>query len=143
MKTKNEILNDFTQMNCCQTTLNAYAKAFDLDMSSLLKITAGFGGGLNTGEVCGAVSGIVMALGYKHASSDLTDEVSMLKTKEMTKKFIDEFQAVNGAIRCEDLLGHNPSTEKGMKAINEEGLKARVCPKAVYSAVEISKKYMT
>ena len=49
--------------NCAQCVLSALGDYTGMDEKTALAISAGFGGGVRCGEICGAVSGAVMALG--------------------------------------------------------------------------------
>ena len=50
--------------NCAQAVLLAFEDAIGLDRDALLKLTLPFGGGMGRLRLtCGAVSGMVMALG--------------------------------------------------------------------------------
>ena len=90
--------------NCAQTVLTACEEETGLDRSCGLAIAGGFGGGLRAGEVCGAVSGAVMALGLccPHTTPNAPEEkqrISVLSA-EVCKSFRNEF----GCLTCRDLL---------------------------------------
>ena len=88
-----KILNDF---NCCQKTFSSVADLLDLDEETILKIASGFGGGLQHGEVCGCVSGALMAIGLKLGSDDPTDEVARNLVSQTFEKYISDFRAKFG-----------------------------------------------
>ena len=81
-------------LNCAQSVLGALEEYTHLNPETAKNISEGFGGGLRCGEVCGSVSGAVMALGLagEHPTAPLS--------KELTAAFTEEF----GCIRCEELL---------------------------------------
>ena len=57
--------------NCAQAVLGAFCKDFGLDEQTAQTLSACFGGGLGRQrEVCGAVSGMCMALALKYAPKD-------------------------------------------------------------------------
>ena len=62
--------------NCAQTVLAACSELTGLDEKTALAISAGFGGGLRSGEVCGAISGAVMAVGMDYLFTDGSDAES-------------------------------------------------------------------
>jgi C_GCAxxG_C_C family probable redox protein len=64
----------------------------------------GLQGGLMTGEVCGAVSGAVLAIGLLYGN-DQKDTVTQL-----TGQFMDRFTMLNGSVRCIDIIGFNIGT---------------------------------
>ena len=59
--------------NCAQAVLGALGDYTGLDEKTALALTAGFGGGVRCGEICGAASGAVMALGLHYPWNDPED----------------------------------------------------------------------
>ena len=52
--------------NCAQSILYAFGPDLGLEGETALKVATGLGGGLGvSGEVCGAVTGGILALGLK------------------------------------------------------------------------------
>ena len=67
--------------NCAQSVLCAFSDLTGLEEKTALAIAAGLGGGLRSGEVCGAVSGAVLVLGALFPFDDSTDyDASALPT---------------------------------------------------------------
>ena len=91
--------------NCAQSVLASAGKLTGLDKAEALAIAAGFGGGLRCGEICGAVSSAVMALGKCFPYSDSSDHEARVKIGELTRDFCAEFKARFGGLRCEDIVG--------------------------------------
>ncbi|MHA2428572.1 MAG: C-GCAxxG-C-C family protein [Candidatus Hermodarchaeia archaeon] len=56
-----------------------------------------------TGNVCGALTGALMALGLKFGDD-------REKANEVAGKFLSEFKSLHGSIICSELTGHNLST---------------------------------
>jgi C_GCAxxG_C_C family probable redox protein len=91
--------------NCAQSVLSVFCEEDGLDLNTAFKIATGFGGGLRCGEVCGAVSGAIMALSLKcgfYAEGDIDQKN---KCNEKTYEFIEKFTAKHRSILCRDLLG--------------------------------------
>ena len=64
-----ELRADTTRhFGCAQAVFIPFAEAYGLDMETGNNISAHFRAGMLTGEVCGAVSGALMALGLAGAS---------------------------------------------------------------------------
>ena len=118
---------------CSQAVFAAFSEDFDLPKEQALKIGACFGSGMRKGEVCGACTGALMALGLKYG-----DEKS--KSNEVCEAFLDEFKRVNGSFICRDLLECDISTEEGVAFAREHNLFKEICPKMVESAAEIVEK---
>ena len=76
--------------NCAQCVLMTCS---DLDKETAEKIASGFGGGLKSGEICGAISGAVMSLGLAGCEAS---EV---------KKLVKDFRGKFGHVRCIELKG--------------------------------------
>ncbi|MBC8061836.1 MAG: GNAT family N-acetyltransferase [Clostridiaceae bacterium] len=123
--------------NCSQAVFSVFCEELGLGEEVALKISCGFGGGMCQGEVCGAVTGAVMALGLKYGQSKSEDTESKEKTYEVVKEFCDSFKAIHSSIICKDLLDFDLSKENGRKIAREKGLFTNKCPKAIKDAINI------
>ena len=123
--------------NCSQAVFSVFCEEFGLDKNIALKISCGFGGGMCQGEICGAVSGAVMALGLKYGQNKGEDTESKEKTYEVVKDFNSRFKDINGSIICKELLDFDLSKENATKIAKEKGLFTTVCPKVITDAVRI------
>lgn len=75
-------------------------------------IAYGFAGGIgNTGSVCGAVIGAVMAIGLKLERGDTVEEA--LRALKVVREFRRRFETETETISCRELTGADLSTEKG------------------------------
>ncbi len=82
------------------------------------------------GEVCGAVSGGVLAIGLYYGQ-DYSEAVG---TK--TEEFVLRFTELNGAVRCSDITGMDLKSGKGFLLFFARGGK-KVCNGVVSSAVQV------
>lgn len=115
-----------------------FVEEFGLDQETALKLSTGFGGGLRDGEVCGAVSGAIMALGLKEGHHIEEDLETKAKAYDLTIAFIKEFKETNNTIVCKELLGYDPSKPDENAILKEKkGIFNIVCTKAVSDAVRI------
>ena len=89
--------------NCAQSVLAALGSYTGLDEKAALAVSGGFGGGLRCGEICGAASGAVMALGLAFPYSDGEDSASKTRIAKLTMAFNRAFSEKFGAMRCQDL----------------------------------------
>ena len=123
--------------NCSQAVFTAFATEMGIDEELALKLGTEFGGGARCGQMCGAVSGALMALGlkYGHYHSGNSEEKS--RAYSLAVKFNKRFCDINNSIVCKDLLGYNLSVPEEMALIKEKNLFNTVCPKAITDAVEI------
>ena len=92
--------------NCAQSVLGALGEYTGMDEKNAMAITGGFGGGVRCGEICGAVSGGVMALGLAFPHSDSGDAQARKKISALAGEYTAEFTKKYGCIRCQDLK-HN------------------------------------
>lgn len=93
--------------NCAQSVLAASREYTGLDDNTALAISAGFGGGLRSGEVCGAISGAVMAVGMKYPFIDANDAEAKARIAELAKECVAIAQEKYGCVACRELKGSN------------------------------------
>ncbi len=104
--------------NCAQTTLLCCQELLDNRNDEVLKSATGFGGGIgNLSDVCGAVSGGVMAISQVFGRVGLSEEEAERKerTYRLTAEYLRSFQKVKGSAYCRDLLAvdiSDPNTRK-------------------------------
>ncbi len=99
--------------NCSQAVFCTFAPELGIDEKTALILAAGFGGGMGRmREVCGAVSGMIMAASMKFASDDPKDAAAKGRLYEIIRALAGEFKEKNGSIICRELL-NLPSDEAG------------------------------
>lgn len=86
--------------NCCQSVLMAACKRFDLPEEAAYRLGAFFGAGMRRGEVCGAATGALMALGLQHG-----DENN--RQCGASREFLAKFEETFGSVLCRELLKKN------------------------------------
>ena len=124
--------------NCSQAVFSPYSGEFGLEKETAHRAAAGMGGGMGgLGEVCGAVTGAMMAIGLKHGHTDPKDKETKAKAYARVRDYAGRFRARNGSILCRELLGCDISTPEGMDQAREKGLFADRCPRFVSDAAEI------
>lgn len=131
------------KFHCSQAVFAAFAEELGITEEHALKIGACFGSGMRKGEVCGACTGALMAIGLKYGQSIQDDVNSRLKTNEVTDRFMDTFKKENGSYICKELLGCDLSTDKGVAIALEKNLFAEFCPQMVRSATKIAEEIIT
>lgn len=124
--------------NCAQAVFSALAQELGLERETALKIAACFGGGMRCGEVCGAVSGALMAIGLKDGYYMPDDKEGKAASSAKAREFIARFKDKNHTVICREILGHDPSLPEGMQKIREGNLFSTVCPGVVADAVKIA-----
>ncbi len=120
---------------CSQAVFAVFSEEFGISKEDAFKIGACFGSGMRQGEVCGACTGALMALGLKYGESKQ-------KCDEVSDRFFKEFKKENGSFICRDILECDISTPEGVKYARDKNLFKEFCPKMVASAVKITEKIM-
>ncbi len=95
----------FNGFNCCQAVASAFASKYNIPEEAVLRISSPFGGGMRKKEVCGAVTGGLMALGMKYGQIRQDDKESKERINALTGEFMSEFAKRHGSYLCRDLLG--------------------------------------
>jgi C_GCAxxG_C_C family probable redox protein len=100
------------------------------------RIASAFAGGIgNTGAVCGAVVGAVMAIGLKLGRADTMEE--MFRNLAVAREFRRRFEAEMKSINCRELTGVDLSTEEGIKQFMSSDTPQTVCFPAVGAAYRL------
>ena len=86
--------------NCAQALLAAFADVLGITEAQALSMGAGLGGGVRSGNICGAVNAPVMILGC--ACPEMTGSKAKAAeiTKEYQRRFTERFRYLN----CRELL---------------------------------------
>lgn len=128
--------------HCSQAVLAAFADKLGLTEEQALKLGGCFGAGMCKGEVCGACTGALMALGLKYGQSNIDDMESRKKTNDVTVEFLNMFKKENGSYICKELLGCDLATDEGKNHAIENRLFIDFCPKMVESATIIAEQLL-
>ncbi|MBQ9985105.1 MAG: C_GCAxxG_C_C family protein [Oscillospiraceae bacterium] len=119
--------------NCAQSVAGAFAERFDIPLETMVKLASSFGGGMaGTRGVCGAVSGMLCALGLAKGYSDPAAKEEKQAHYALCRKAMDEFAEENGSVICSELLA----------AQRDAGEKKRPCRELCRLAAEIAAKYV-
>lgn len=130
--------------NCAQSVIWAFANELGLDQEHALKIACGFGAGMaRKQEVCGALTGGIMALGLRYGRGEGQDRTATELTYAKVQELMRRFEEKHKTCICRQLLhGCDLSTEDGRKVFREE-LHDNVCKQCVKTATEIVETLMT
>ena len=127
--------------NCSQAVFGAFAESLGMAEDLALKMSAPFGGGIGRQrEVCGAVSGMLMALGITDGYD--TPETGDKKAEhyKLVRELCAQFTEINGSIICREIL--KDSEIGGTPAVRDEKYyKERPCVRCVRTAAEILENY--
>jgi len=117
--------------NCAQAVVCAFKEELGIDEEILFKAAEGFGLGMGCMKgTCGAISGAVMAAGFKNSTANFDGPKSKMVTYKLSKEIVNAFEAKNGATICGDLKGI------------ETGTVLRSCPGCIEDAVDLVEKVL-
>jgi C_GCAxxG_C_C family probable redox protein len=124
--------------NCAQSVFAEAALRMGVSRELALKIAAAFGGGMSShGEVCGAVSGALMALGLRFASPDPDDKERRDFVYSRGRDFMQRFESQHGSLICRQLLGRDLNQPGELEQARSEDRFNAICPAYIASAAAI------
>lgn len=113
--------------HCAQAIFTTYGGQLGLgklDFETYMKIASAFSGGIaRTGNVCGALTGALLALGLKYGDT-------VEKVNEIANDLLNEFTSLHGSIICRELIDHDLITEEDVQQAFKTGSFDN-CPKFV------------
>jgi C_GCAxxG_C_C family probable redox protein len=128
--------------NCSQAVFSTLAEPLSFDRSLALKIASPFGGGIGrTGEICGAISGALMALGLQSGYCE-PDPQAKDRVYALTREFMRRFQERYGALACKVLIGFDLSTPEGLQKARQQAVFTTKCSQFIAGAVEIAEEML-
>ena len=101
---------------CAQAVLGALQDLTGLDYETCLAVAAGFGSGCGTGELCGALSGAVMAIGLADPYTVGADQGKKREIRAQTQRCLRAFREKYGCVTCRELV---------------ENARRRLCPEYI------------
>lgn len=128
----------FVLKNCAQGAALAIMEEFGLGNMEVIKSLTTFPGIGGTGEMCGGVTGSIVALGLYFGSDDRLDYEVLNSTINKTQEFMATYKERMGHLHCIDIienvvLGKRINPGKSFQAmeefIKEKGFeKCSLCP---------------
>ena len=122
--------------NCAQTVVSLHAVELGISEETALKLSSGFGAGMNCAETCGAVTGAYMIIGMRHGH-ETTEPEAKAQTKQKILDFNTRFKKVHGSLLCKELAGSDISTPDGHAAALEKDVFHQKCPAFVKTACDL------
>jgi C_GCAxxG_C_C family probable redox protein len=96
--------------------LLAVCQDLGIESEVIPRIASGFAGGIgNTGSVCGAVIGAVMAIGLAQKKADSMEDG--LANLAVVQEFRRRYEAEIETISCRELTGLDLTTQEGLQEI--------------------------
>ena len=126
--------------NCAQAVVGAYADEIGVPFEQAVKIASPFGGGMGRlREVCGALSGVFLVLGYLQGYSDPKDPALKLALYQKVQALAKRYAAAHGGTYvCREMLAHLGVDQSPTPSPRTESYyKERPCARLVYDACEL------
>ena len=128
--------------NCAQAVFASFGDVTGLDEKTAAKMASSFGGGMGRlREVCGAVSGMLMAVSMLYGYDNPGEHEEKKELYTLVQELAGKFQAEAGSIICRDIL-KNPDTTPIPELRTEEYYKHRPCISMVVLATQILDQYI-
>jgi C_GCAxxG_C_C family probable redox protein len=128
--------------NCAQAITVAFSDVTGLDKHLSATLASSFGGGMGRmGEVCGAVSGMLMVAGVLYGYDADQDDDAKKAHYALVRELAGKFREEADSILCRDLLS-NLSSDPNPAPRYAEFYKARPCARFVMLAARILDAYI-
>ena len=130
--------------NCCQAVLGAFVPETGLEWESAMLLASSMGGGIGRmREVCGAVSGMVLAAGLLWGYADPKAKDEKAAHYALVRRLCDRFREENRSIVCRELLAGVDTAPGGdPEARTPQYYKKRPCKELVAHAATILEQEM-
>ncbi|MBR3107544.1 MAG: C_GCAxxG_C_C family protein [Clostridia bacterium] len=100
--------------NCAQAVFCAFRDLTGMELNAAARLSSSFGGGMGRlREVCGTVSGALLALGMLRGYDDPKDPEQKKAHYALVREYIRRFREKNETIICRELLKNVPVTPGG------------------------------
>lgn len=134
--------------NCAQSVLLAFSDLTGLTNEQAALVASSFGAGMGKmREVCGAVSGMLMAAGLIKGYADPRDPAAKAAHYRLVQQLANDFKDQNGSIICRELLRGSvspdalrPDTPPAPRT--EEYYRKRPCPEIIGGAAALLERLL-
>jgi C_GCAxxG_C_C family probable redox protein len=124
--------------NCAQAMTLAVNAAYELGIEDIPRIMQPFGGGIaRSDEVCGAVSGAVLAIGMLFGRDGEEAEEGKERCYRLAGRYMEEFKKLRGSTKCTGLLGLNLADPEERERASREGVFSTKCPGIVEDSMRV------
>lgn len=124
--------------NCAQSVFGPFAEVLDIDPDLAFRVATPFGGGMgHAGQICGAVTGGLMAIGLARGIT-VYNQALKYACYDLARQLQDRFQHNHGSLTCPGLLGYHIGDPDALAHVREEGLFHSLCPQLVGDAARIA-----
>ena len=129
-KAQKALINHHSKYNCAQAVACAFASDFGYDEAEVFAMMEGFGFGMGTMSVCGAVSAMTAVVGMKESCAEPGNSSTKKKSYAISKAMHKAFAEKNGSVICREIKGVD--TKKVLRS----------CDGCIMDAAEIIEQYL-
>ena len=123
--------------NCAQAVAVAFCDVTGMDQKEAAKLASPFGGGMGRmREVCGAVSGMFMVLGFLYGYDNSDADSKKKELYKQVQELAERFKQENGSIICREIL-KNPPSDPNPSPRTAEYYAKRPCARMVMTAAKL------
>ena len=123
---------------CAESVLTVIAEEEGIYSDILPSIATGFCGGMSrTCNMCGAVTGGILALNLVYGRKSANDSVE--ENYQAVQKLISNFEEEFGSVNCQELLGCDLGTDEGQQIFSDKKLYLN-CSEYTGKATEFTRK---
>ena len=123
--------------NCAEAVLLGLTEALGIESQCVPRIATPFGGGMGRyGEVCGAITGAMLALGLKSGRESADDTAARGDVYARVVRLMRAFEIEYGSVECRTLTGCDLLTPEGKERFQAEKMHANLCTKFVAFAAQ-------
>jgi len=130
--------------NCAQAVVGAFAEELGIDRETACRLGSSFGGGMGgMREVCGTVSGMLIAAGLLYGYTDPNDRQGKIAHYRRVQELAGRFRDEHGSIVCRELLGLGEHPKpKDPEQRTQEYYRKRPCGDMAADAARILEQYL-
>jgi C_GCAxxG_C_C family probable redox protein len=124
--------------NCAQAVLLVLYEHMNPEEKNPIipKIASGFGGGLGRcGNVCGALTGAIMAAGLKYGANEINQQ-KKLETYAKTQVLFNKFQKEHGSVMCRDLIQYDLTNPEQLAKAAKENVFETHCSRFIKAVIK-------
>lgn len=123
--------------NCSESVFKAYLEVSGRNPAIFTSATC-FGGGLaGRGDVCGAVSGALMAIGLFFNREKAEDKQLYQDARDKALEFLKRFEQAKASIYCRDHVSYDLTTIEGREQFHHDKEARQKCTSLVETACGI------
>jgi len=129
--------------NCAESVLGGVVAAHSQEPAPL-RIATGFGGGIGrTGDVCGAVTGAVLALGWLRGRTRPDEKEIYARVSASIRGLLADFRTEYGTLTCSALTGYDLSDPAVLPRFADDQERRKKCAAFIDTAARLAADAVT